>query len=163
MNRIELFQLQNLQGSSVALTADSPDLSAVGFWRKAQSLRVCGDPWVVFTNQQYEGDFSFYEEGTYNSIPGFAGFIGSVRVVPGGFSCPSIILYEHINYEGRSVPVKKSVDSVVPIGFNDMASSHRVESGAWILYEHVNYRGHRMVTVAGDNVSNYVPLGGTTY
>ncbi|OCT71038.1 hypothetical protein XELAEV_18037947mg, partial [Xenopus laevis] len=157
MNCIELFQFPNLQGCAVSLTADTPDLCSVGFWRKAQSLRICGDPWVVFIDRQYEGEFAFYEEGTYNFIPGFSGFIGSVRVVPGGFCAPRIDLYEHVNYEGRSVPVDKAVDFL--LDFNDKVSSHKTQRGAWILYEHANYKGKRMVTVAGDKVPNYVPLG----
>ncbi|OCT73362.1 hypothetical protein XELAEV_18036346mg [Xenopus laevis] len=158
-NIIELYALPNLQGRSHSLQADSPDLSTVGFLKRAQSLRVIGDPWIIFTETKYQGDFTYYKEGTYNSIPHFANKISSVRVVPGGFFTPKITVYEHVNYEGKMVTLEKSADSLKPYQLDDMASSHKTQHGAWILYEDEYYRGKKMITVAGDHVPNYVPLG----
>uniref|UniRef100_A0A1B8XYD8 Beta/gamma crystallin 'Greek key' domain-containing protein n=1 Tax=Xenopus tropicalis TaxID=8364 RepID=A0A1B8XYD8_XENTR len=157
-NILELFSEPNLKGDSVKLKADSGDLSSVGFLKRAQSLRVVGDPWIVFTGTQYQGEFTHYKEGSCN-IPGFANEISSVRVVPGGILTPKITLYEHIKYGGRAVTLEKAAESLKSYGFDNMISSHKTESGAWILYDGEHYRGSRMVTVAGDRVPNYVPLG----
>ncbi|OCT73372.1 hypothetical protein XELAEV_18036355mg [Xenopus laevis] len=158
-NTLELYALPNLKGDSHSLQADSPDLSTVGFLKRAQSLKVIGDPWIVFTGTKYQGEFFNYKEGTYNSIPSFANKISSVRVVPGGFFTPKITVYEHINYGGKMVPLEKSADSLKPYLLDNMASSHKTHSGAWILYDGDHYRGKKMITVAGDQVPNYVPLG----
>ncbi|OCT73361.1 hypothetical protein XELAEV_18036344mg [Xenopus laevis] len=158
-NTLELYEFPNLKGDSHSLQADSPDLSTVGFLKRAQSLKVIGDPWIVFTETKYQGEFFNYKEGTYNSIPSFANKISSVRVVPGGFFTPKITVYEHIHYGGKMVPLEKSADSLKPYQLDNMASSHKTHSGAWILYEEEYYRGKRMITVAGDQVPNYVPLG----
>ncbi|KAE8594807.1 hypothetical protein XENTR_v10019808 [Xenopus tropicalis] len=157
-NILELFSEPNLKGDSQRLTADSGDLSSVGFLKRAQSLRVTGDPWIVFTGTQYHGEFTHYREGSCNT-PGFANQISSVRVVPGGLLTPKITLYEDINYEGRAVTLEKATETLKSHGFDNMTSSHKAERGVWILYDGEHYTGSGMVTVAGDWVPDYVPLG----
>ncbi|OCT99803.1 hypothetical protein XELAEV_18005584mg [Xenopus laevis] len=155
-NTIELYALPNLQGDFKPLNADCDDLLMFKFLKHAQSLRVHGDPWIVFTGTKYQGEFTYYKEGTYNSLQDFANKISSVRVVPGGFSKPEITVYEKIDYKEKSVPLEKSADSLKPYLFDDKASSHKTQHGAWILYDGEFYGGNRMFTVAGDEIPNYV-------
>ncbi|KAM4808001.1 epidermal differentiation-specific protein-like [Rhinophrynus dorsalis] len=159
MSRIELFEFPDMKGDSESLVADSPDLSLLGFHKRAQSLRVIGEAWIVFTDLKFQGDFAVFKEGIYSSIPGFSKSISSLRIVKGGLYEPKITLYEHINYGGRVQPLTKDADSLKPYGLNNMISSHKVDKGAWVLYEGEFYTGKTMVTIAGDNVPDYTKIG----
>uniref|UniRef100_A0A8C5P6H6 Beta/gamma crystallin 'Greek key' domain-containing protein n=1 Tax=Leptobrachium leishanense TaxID=445787 RepID=A0A8C5P6H6_9ANUR len=141
MSKLELFAEVDMKGESVSVSADTPDLTSVGFLRHAKSLRVYGeDPWIVFSDINYRGDFRAYKEGEYNSIPGFENMISSVRVVRGGLYDPEITVYEHIYYGGKSLNLKKNAQDLSTHGMNDMISSHIVHRGAWLLYEDKNYQ-----------------------
>ncbi|KAM4049280.1 epidermal differentiation-specific protein-like [Anomaloglossus baeobatrachus] len=154
MNTIELFEFPNFTGDSVSLDGDNADLTIVGFNKKAQSLKVHGDPWVVFTDTYYWGLFKCFSEGDYSSIPSLAKKITSARRVKDGLYQPNITLYENIYYNGRAVDLEKAATSLQPYGFNGVASSLTVKSGAWILYSEEYFKGDRMIAVAGE----YIPL-----
>ena len=54
--------------------------------------------------------------------------------------CP--VLYEHEGYGGRSLKVCSDIDNLVPLGWNDLASSIYVPPNYKVtLYEHVGYGG----------------------
>ena len=61
----------------------------------------------------------------------------------------SIKLYEHSRYEGREVSLTDSNTNLVDIGFNDKASSVKVESGKWILWEHIHFEGKYYIIGSG--------------
>ena len=53
-----------------------------------------------------------------------------------------VTLYEHINYQGKSLNVCKNIANFVPLKWNDIASSIKVGQNTVVhLYEHVNYGG----------------------
>uniref|UniRef100_A0A8C5MUZ2 Beta/gamma crystallin 'Greek key' domain-containing protein n=1 Tax=Leptobrachium leishanense TaxID=445787 RepID=A0A8C5MUZ2_9ANUR len=159
MSGIELFSERDFKGDSVSLDADTADLRLAGFDNYTKSMRITGDPWVVFAEVSYKGEFKAYKEGDYASIPSFENKISSVRVVKGGLSDPEITVYEHVNYGGRAVTLKKNAEDLRTYGFDKMISSHKVSRGGWILYENTHYQGNKMLALAGDQVPNYVPLG----
>lgn len=161
MNTLELFEFPDFKGDSVSLDGDMSDLSSVGFLKKAQSLKVQGDPWVVFSdvNYDYRGTFTCFSEGAHRSIPSWANKICSARIVRGGLYQPKITLYEDIEYEGRAVHLEKAATSLKPYGFDNMASSQKEVRGAWILYSEEYYKGDQMVTVAGEELPNYHARG----
>jgi hypothetical protein len=67
-------------------------------------------------------------------------------------------LYEDVGYGGEAQYLNSDTPNLVPIGWNDVASSLRVSGGAsWEVCEHVNYGG-RCRVVSGD-VPNLVPGG----
>uniref|UniRef100_A0A8C5N0M1 Beta/gamma crystallin 'Greek key' domain-containing protein n=1 Tax=Leptobrachium leishanense TaxID=445787 RepID=A0A8C5N0M1_9ANUR len=159
MSRIELFAERDFLGNSMTLDADTPNLTLKGFNDVTKSMRVIGEPWVVFQHINYEGEFNLYRPGNYNSLGGFEDMISSVRKVSGGLDNPEIILYEHTNYGGRSVTLTNNAEDLRTYGFNDTTSSHKMIRGAGVLYEHIHFQGKKMVTLPGDNVPDYVPLG----
>ncbi|OCU01524.1 hypothetical protein XELAEV_18007315mg [Xenopus laevis] len=159
MSTIELFEFRDMHGDSVSLSADSPDLSLVGFLKRAQSLRVFGEPWIAFTDLRYKGHFVVYKEGSYNSIPSVSRLISSLRIVKGGLYEPKITLYEQANYGGRAQVLQKDADSLKPYGLYKLISSHKVEKGAWVIYEGEFYTGNTMVTIAGDTTADYGKTG----
>lgn len=52
-----------------------------------------------------------------------------------------IIVYEHGNYQGRSMRVTGDVPNLDRRGFNDRASSIRIVSGTWEFCQHAHYGG----------------------
>ncbi|XP_073472654.1 epidermal differentiation-specific protein-like [Aquarana catesbeiana] len=159
MNALELFELPDFKGDFVSIEQDTKDLTSVGFLQRARSLKVHGDPWIVFTGISYEGKFKCYLEGSYPSIPALEKKISSVRVVRDGLYNPSITLFEHIYYGGKTVTLEKAANSLKPYGFDNMASSQNNVSGAWILYSEEYYKGEQKVTVAGDDIPDYHKFG----
>ncbi|XP_073472521.1 epidermal differentiation-specific protein-like [Aquarana catesbeiana] len=159
MNTLELFEFPDFKGAFASIKQDIADLTSVGFLKKAQSLKICGDPWFIFSEAGYRGKFRCFKEGNYNSIPEFQKNISSVRLVKGGLYNPKITLYEHINYRGKSFTLDRPTDSLKPYGFDNMVSSHKWVSGAWILYTREYYTGDQMVALAGDENPDYRTLG----
>ncbi|XP_077323515.1 epidermal differentiation-specific protein-like [Lithobates pipiens] len=157
MNTLQLFQFPDFKGASVSIKKDTADLATVGFLNKAESLKITGEPWVVFSGTNYRGDFRVFKEGNYNSIPGFK--INSVRHVQGGLHNPKITLYEHIHYGGESIDLERPTDSLRPYKFDNKVSSHKFVSGAWILYEGEFYTGKQIITLAGDEIPDYRKIG----
>lgn len=66
----------------------------------------------------------------------------------------SITIYQHANYKGKAITSDKSLPDLRLHGFNDMASSIKVNKGRFILYEHINYTGKYYTIGPGDyNIS----------
>lgn len=159
MNTLELFELPDFEGASVSIKEDTPSLRDVGFLNKAQSLKITGEPWFLFSDANYKGNFRCFNQGNYSSIPAIQKDIESARHVKGGLYNPKITLYEHINYGGRAVTLEKAANSLKSYGFDNMASSHKQVSGAWIVYAGEYYTGDQIVALAGDEVPDYRKIG----
>lgn len=159
MSSLELFELPNFKGDYVSIDHETKDLTSIGFLQRARSLKVHGDPWIVFSGINYTGQFKCYSEGSYASIPAFEKKISSVRVVKGGLYNPTITLFEHGYYGGKSVTLTKAANSLKPYGFDNIVSSQKNVHGAWVLYSEEYYKGEQRVTVAGDNIEDYHALG----
>ncbi|XP_073472726.1 epidermal differentiation-specific protein-like [Aquarana catesbeiana] len=158
MSSLELFELPNFKGASVSIKQDTGDLTSNGFLQRARSLKVIGDPWIVFTGTSYTGEFNCYAAGPHSSIPAFEKKISSVRVVKGGLNTPTITLFEDIHYGGKTVTLEEAANSLKAYGLDNMASSQKNVSGAWILYSEDHYRGEQKITVAGDDIPDYHAL-----
>ncbi|MEE6509122.1 hypothetical protein FKM82_024450 [Ascaphus truei] len=157
MNRIELFDDPNFNGinSAISVLESTPDLTVHSFMKRASSLRITGDPWIVFTEINYGGHFEIYKEGMHAVLPEFNNKIASVKVIRGGLSNPKINLYVDKDYKGAVTTLMKAQPIKSSSGKDNKISSHKVESGAWILYDKENYQGKMMAAVAGDSVPNY--------
>ena len=62
--------------------------------------------------------------------------------ITGALPPGSVILFEDIDYKGRSLATVRDTTNLTVTGFNDKASSIRVTGGRWQLCVDVNYRGH---------------------
>ena len=80
-----------------------------------------------------------------------------------------LVLYEHTYFQGRPVTLRGPEPNLVPLGFNDVASSAR-SRGSWEVCEHVGFQG-RCWRIGGDEpdfvrmgfndtISSARPLGG---
>ncbi|WP_300531250.1 beta/gamma crystallin-related protein [Maricaulis sp.] len=56
-------------------------------------------------------------------------------------SAQEAILYEHDNFQGRSIRITADTPNLDRTGMNDRVSSIRIISGTWEFCQHSNYRG----------------------
>ncbi len=62
-----------------------------------------------------------------------------------------VIIFEHNNYQGRSVRLTADAPNLDRRGFNDRASSIRVVSGTWEFCQHANFGGSCFTADASQN------------
>ncbi|XP_034168063.2 epidermal differentiation-specific protein-like [Pangasianodon hypophthalmus] len=153
MNKIIVYENKNFQGLSREFTSDVPDLSNVSFDNCISALKVIGNPWVAYTGADFAGEPTVYEEGEYPSVH-YNNNISSLEVVTDDLDNPQITLYEKENYEGRSL-VLNCETNLLHGTFNDKASSHKVQRGAWVLYQHTDRGGYIRVARASRDVPKY--------
>lgn len=56
---------------------------------------------------------------------------------------PKILLYEHVNFEGRCLEITRPTPHLSNYGFNNKVSSIKVICGEWELFEHSDFEGRR--------------------
>ncbi|XP_078391507.1 epidermal differentiation-specific protein-like [Cetorhinus maximus] len=138
---------------------DTPDLGVKFFSGSARSLKVKGNHWVAFTGKDYTGDFKVFGEGEHEKLGTLDQKIKSLKLLTTDLSFPSIVLYEHIDFNGQSRTVDCRIDDLKTGGFSNLVSSHVVKSGVWVLHEDPGCQGRRMVGFEGEKVANYCQVG----
>ncbi|XP_054834110.1 epidermal differentiation-specific protein-like [Eublepharis macularius] len=156
MNKIIVYEHENFTGLHREFTSDVPDLHSVDFGDCISSLKVIGQPWLVFSDAEYKGLVHAYEEGEYKSIS-LNDSISSLQLVSEDLDHPQITLFEKPNFEGTSKIITEETNLIYGY-FNDKAASHIVQKGVWILYEHGNRRGSQYIAREGNKLSNYDPM-----
>ncbi len=88
----------------------------------------------VFGNVGYRGRKWVLTPGKYDMLGNGNDSISSAR--------PTVVhLYEHPGFAGKSLKITEDVPSLVPLDFNDIASSIEVSAGECVVYQDVNYGG----------------------
>lgn len=89
------------------------------------------------------------------SVAAVAALAGAAAAQPygrdrGGYGAQGgeLVLFEHVDYRGRPLALRGEEPNLVPLGYNDLASSIRTR-GAWEVCEDVYFQG-RCWTVDGD-------------
>ncbi|MBN3274369.1 EDSP protein, partial [Polyodon spathula] len=80
--------------------------------------------------------------------------VSSLRVTTEDLNDPKITLYEHPNYKGKEIEITCET-SLSHGSFEDMASSHIVQKGAWLLYQHPDRGGRYIMARCGEPVPDY--------
>lgn len=153
MNKIIVYEHEDFKGLRKEFTSDVPDLRSVDFGDCISSLKVIGQPWLAFCDPNYKGLGHAFEEGEHKQI-NLNNHISSLQLVTEDLDHPQITIYEHANYEGASKVLTEETNLVYSY-FNDKASSHIVQKGAWLLYEHPNRKGWYYIAREGDKCQNY--------
>ncbi|KAK7130506.1 hypothetical protein R3I94_008694 [Phoxinus phoxinus] len=156
MSKITVYSQEGFGGRSAEFQQDVSDLEEKGFNNAIASIKVIGEPWVAYYDKDFDGKQRVFEQGEYATLDD-KGRFSSFKKVTADLTNPEIQMFEHINYQGRSVIIRNETN-LTEIDFNDKASSHRVRRGVWVLYEDINRRGSQLIAFPGDYVSNYVPL-----
>lgn len=157
MSKIIVYTGEDFNGRGVAFTNNEPNLVDKGWNDIISSLEVIGAPWVAYYDVNYLGNQRVFEEGDYPTLVDKRQF-SSLRMITEDLSNPEIQMFEHIDYGGRSVILKRETN-LHQVDFADTASSHKVKSGVWVLYEHVNRGGRQLVFFPGQEVPNYCKIG----
>ncbi|XP_036448410.1 epidermal differentiation-specific protein-like [Colossoma macropomum] len=153
MSKIIVYEHFHFKGISREFTSSVSNLIQENFNDCISSLKVIGNPWVAYSDINFSGNQEIYEEGEYARVE-HNDCISSLEMVTEDLTDPQITLYEHVNYQGRSI-VLKNETNLCHGSFNDIASSHKVQRGAWVLYEHINRHGAKMVARASRDVPSY--------
>ena len=66
--------------------------------------------------------------------------ISSARALPPEHTT-SILLFDHINYQGRMLALYTSSNHLPSLDFSDHISSVIVTGGHWTLFQHTNFTG----------------------
>nr|XP_033779482.1 epidermal differentiation-specific protein-like [Geotrypetes seraphini] len=159
INKIIVYENQNFSGLSAEFSSDVPDLRSSHFNDCISSLKVIGQPWVLFEHGNFHGNLYEFEEGEYPTIPMNDGAT-SMKLITDDLEDPKITIYSEDNYGGKSIVCTKE-QNLIYGSFNDVASSHMVQKGAWILYEHSpdTKEGKRLLARAGEKIPQYIHVG----
>ncbi|KAK1150517.1 epidermal differentiation-specific protein-like [Acipenser oxyrinchus oxyrinchus] len=153
MNKIIVYEHPDFRGLSMEFTDDIQNLVQKNFDNCISSVKVIGQPWVLYEHLYYKGLEWVYEEGEYSNVSKHD-TVSSLRLITEDLHDPKITLYEHPNYKGKEIVLTCEANLCYG-SFNDMASSHIVQKGAWLLYEHSD-RGGRYITARdGERVPDY--------
>ncbi|KAJ1121934.1 hypothetical protein NDU88_000442 [Pleurodeles waltl] len=160
MDSITVYEEANFTGLQRTFTADVPDLIKECFNDCISSVKVVGQPWILYNNANYKGGFKALEEGEYSEINTFRSWqkVSSLKLITDDLSHPQITVYEHPNEEGKKLVLTQETKLVYG-DMNDKISSHRVQSGAWVLYDHKNRDTSLFLARTHDYVANYRGAG----
>jgi Beta/Gamma crystallin len=151
--RIELWERREFGGRSVTLTSAVPDFEPIGFNDRADAAIVYGGVWRLCEHARLGGQCQEYGPGRYNDLGYLGGKVSSAAIV-GGYAGggggggwvppgkPRAILYEYGGFGGRNFVIEGDVVSNLDrTGFNDRASSIRVEGGYWMFCSDAFFQG----------------------
>jgi hypothetical protein len=170
---ITLFEHDNFGGRTLPSNGNIPNLANSGFNDVASSAVVRSGTWQVCDDAYFRGRCVTLNPGRYPSLGqmGMNDRISSVRELdswsappptrPGPGPTPSpgpgwgsgvrAILFEGPNLTGRSYVVEGDVlRDLGNTGFNDRASSLRVERGYWMFCSDANFGGECRTFAPGD-------------
>jgi len=176
--RVEVFTNPNFTGAAMTLDNDIDNLRNSGFNDRIQSMRVFGGNWEACEDRDFGGSCMVFGPGDYRRLPpqldrsisslrrvgepSWNGLVqgGGAYVVMdqgAGRSRHPVWLYEHSNFNGRTVRATGDVADLGSSGLNDATSSIFISLGTWQFCEDSNYRG-RCLTL-GPGQYNEMPPG----
>jgi hypothetical protein len=166
----QLFEGLNFSGASIVVDRTIQNFDQIGFNDRARSLIVHEGTWQLCSDAYFQGDCRNYGPGRYDSLGGTNGQTSSARPVAGGggggggggwnggngggnwgSGGARVIMYEGANFSGRSFALTNDiVRSLDDSGFNDRASSLRIERGYWMFCSDANFAGECRTFGPGD-------------
>ena len=153
--RIELWERREFGGRSITLTSAAPDFERIGFNDRADAAVVYGGVWRLCEHAGLGGQCQEYGPGRYNDLGYLGGKVSSAAIV-GGYGGggggggggwvppgrPRAILYELDGFGGRNFVIEGDVVANLDrTGFNDRASSIRIEGGYWMFCSDAGFQG----------------------
>lgn len=156
---VVLYDAYDFNGSSIRVGALVANLDG-SFNDRANSMIVQGGTWELCVDANFQGGCETFGPGRYSNLGGLSGRVSSLRpvrggggVAPGGGGWGSgnrAILFEGPNLSGRSFVIGEYLANLDGTGFNDRASSLRIERGYWIFCSDANFRGVCRTFAPGD-------------
>jgi hypothetical protein len=162
---IVLYESPGMTGRSITLNQPLPNFSGIGFNDRAASAVVNSGTWQLCADADYSSSCEVFRPGQYADLGSVTGRVSSARpmggVGPGPTPGPGpgggwggharVVLYEGPNFSGRAYTVNSDVlSNLGNTGFNDRASSLRVERGYWMFCTDANFLGECRTFGPGD-------------
>jgi hypothetical protein len=161
---ITFYGREDFRGRSYTVDDSINNLNSTGFNDRASSVVVRGGPWLVCSDSQYRGQCTTLRPGEYPSLAsmGLNDEISSARELRGDRHGDwrdrrdhrrdsRVTLYEGPNYSGGSIAIDgDSIRNLEPSGFNDRATSMRVEGAPWTFCTDAGFRGDCRTFNPGD-------------
>ena len=161
---IVLFDAAGMTGRSYSVNGAISNLDGTGFNDRAQSAIVNSGTWQLCDDSNFQSSCEVLGPGQWSNLGGVTGRVSSLRPMPGGGGEPApgpgggwgggrtrVILYEAANFQGRSFTVSDdAIFNLGTTGFNDRASSMRVERGYWMFCTDANFMGDCRTFGPGD-------------
>ncbi len=154
---VTLYEGSDFGGRSFGVTGDVPNLGRTDFNDRARSMFVQGGNWELCRDDGYRGGCRVFGPGRHPNLGFLSGEVSSIRLVGGGGSGGGagggdwpegwgnqgrVILYENGGFGGRRyVLTREFVPNFASLGFNDRASSLRVERGYWMFCSNAGFEG----------------------
>ncbi len=150
------YQSENYGGRQFAVDGSVADFGRNGFNDRVYSAVVHDGRWEICVDADFNGSCSVLGPGAYPNLGAYAGRISSVRPMDvrsggnrsddrgrdrDGRADARATLYQGPNLTGRSYGMRESMQNLGGTGFNDRASSLRVDSGYWIFCSDSDFGG----------------------
>ncbi|MFO1415615.1 MAG: beta/gamma crystallin-related protein [Burkholderiales bacterium] len=178
---ITLYESPGLTGRSYTLNGNQSNFGGTGFNDRASSAMVSSGTWQLCSDADYGGSCNVFGPGRYDNLFGVTGRVSSARLMDngggggggnwggnggnggnwqgggggGGWGGNTrVVLYEGSNFSGRSFTINQDVmRNLGNTGFNDRASSMRVEQGYWMFCTDADFGGDCRTFGPGDYAS----------
>ena len=166
---ITLYQAPGLGGGSVSLTGPVANFDDIRFNDRASSAVVSRGTWQLCADANFYSTCEVFPPGRHDQLGAVSGLVSSARPIDGGGGGggggnaggggwgngrqgnPRIVMYEGQNFSGRSYMVSTDVlANLGNSGFNDRASSLRIEQGYWLFCTDANFGGQCRTLGPGD-------------
>lgn len=158
---ITLYQRDNYGGRRLTVESATTSIANAGFNDRAYSAVVHDGRWEICYDTDFRGSCGVLEPGAYPELGAYAGRISSLRPIDGRQAelrperrhrgpGAHATLFEGPNLSGRAFPIDDSVRDMARTGFNNRASSLRIESGYWIFCTDPEFRGECLTYGPGD-------------
>lgn len=156
---ITFYERENFAGRELTIDQSVSNFDGrTRFNDRARSAIVDSGQWEVCVDAEFSGGCQVLGPGRYPDLGGLAGRVSSARPasnmatsghrggghreMAGGNRAASATLYEGRNLSGRSFPLgSDNMANLDGTGFNDRASSLRVEGGYWVFCSDANFSG----------------------
>ena len=161
--QLTLFEHDNMNGQRYDVRGAVQNLGNTGFNDTASSAVIRQGTWQVCDDAYFRGHCVTLQPGEYPSLGrmGLNDKVSSAREIGGWGDRPQqgggwgggarAVLYDQPNFGGRRFIVDSNVVSNLGnSGFNDRASSLRVEQGYWVFCSDANFEGQCRTFGPGD-------------
>ena len=164
---VTFYERENFAGREITIDQTVPNFGDTRFNDRARSAIVNSGQWEVCVDAQFAGSCQVIGPGRYPDLGGLAGRVSSVRPMttarvtdrgerqrPAGAhggGRATATLYEGRDLSGRSFALGGgNMTNLDGTGFNDRASSLRVEGGYWVFCSDANFGGECRTFGPGD-------------
>ena len=162
---VTFYEHQNFAGREMTVNQTVSNFSQTGFNDRAQSVVITNGQWEMCVDSNFNGSCQVLGPGRYPDLGGLSGRVSSARLVSnvampnrgehrsrlGSYSGARATLFEGRNLSGRSFLLGSgTMANLDGTGFNDRASSLRVDGGYWVFCSDANFGGECRTFGPGD-------------